>query len=327
MGNQNFRLFDVIGIDINTAQKMFSEYDKKVEVASLTLITEGSSTSNYIVDIKNSDKKYLLKIYPENGGNSAVEVASYFYAKQYINVPEIYFFDESKKVYNSPYMIMNYINGISLKEYVVRNKKFPEEFAYDIGSKLALIHSREYKNMALLNKDLEINKILLPITELHEYYLNGIAGTHINSKIKYELLEFIKENTELLNKLGESFVYSHGDFSSSNILIDTKDSSIWVIDFEYSLAAPPYYDIGKFFRDNEKLNKYREKNIYDNFINGYNAHGKRKVTDDWIKLARLMDITGILGLINKENPHKQWVLDIEDEIAHSMRVLKNEALF
>ncbi len=327
MGNGNVRLYDYISIDIKTVQKLFSQYDRKIEVVHLKLIPEGLSTSNYIVSINNSSKKFLLKIYPENGGNSAIEVSSYSYVKQYVNVPNIYLFDDSKKIYNRPYVIMDYIDGINLKEYVISNKKFPEEIAYNIGSKLALIHRREYKNMGLLNKDLDIEKILLPVTDLHEHYLNGIAGIHINSKIKYELLEFITVNSELLKKLEKTFVFSHGDFSPSNILIDNKDTNVWFIDFEYSLSAPIYYDIGKFFRDSVNMDKYRDRSTYDNFISGYNAHSKNKLSDDWIKLAKLMDITGMLGLINKENPPNEWIKDIENSIAYSMKILKDEVLF
>lgn len=327
MESKNVRLYDYISIDKNTVQKLFSEYDSKIEVKNIKLIPEGLSTSNYIVEIKNSTKKFLLKIYPEGGGNSEVEVSSYLYAKQYVNVPTIYLFDDSKKIYNKPYVIMEYINGISLKEYVINNKKFPVKIAYDIGSKLAIIHRREYKNMGLLNKDLDIKKTLLPVNILHEHYLNGVAGTHINSKIKYELLEFIATNKALLKELEASFVYSHGDFSSSNILINAIDNTVWFIDFEYSLSAPIYYDIGKFFRDNVLMDKYRNKKTYDNFISGYNAHAKNKVSKDWIKLAKLIDITGMLALINRKNPPNEWVKEIENAIIWSMRILKNEILF
>ncbi|MCM1989120.1 aminoglycoside phosphotransferase family protein [Oceanirhabdus seepicola] len=327
MGNKDVRLYEHITIDKKTAQKLFSQYDNKIELTNLTLIPEGMSTSNYIVDIKNSSKKYLLKIYPEGGGNSAIEAASYSYAKQYVNVPNIHLFDNSKKIYNNPYVIMDYIEGMSLKEYIIKNKKFPNKIAYDIGSKLALLHRREYKNRGLLNKNLDIKKNLPPITDLHEQFLNGIPGTHINSKIKNELLESIDKNKELLKKLDTTFVYSHGDFYPANILIDNKDNSVWFIDFEYSLSAPIYYDIGKFFRDRAYMDKYGDKSTYDNFIRGYNEHAKNKVSDDWIKISRLADMTGMLSLINKENPPMEWVKGIEDALKRTLRILRNEIEF
>ncbi|WP_346938834.1 hypothetical protein [uncultured Clostridium sp.] len=61
ISNESVRLHDFITIDIKTAQKLFSEYDSKIQVTNLRLITEGLSTSNYIVDIKKSLKKYLLR--------------------------------------------------------------------------------------------------------------------------------------------------------------------------------------------------------------------------------------------------------------------------
>lgn len=64
MGNGNIRLFDQINIDLKIAQKLFSQYDSKIEVTNLVLIPEGMSTSNYIVDVKNASKKYLLRFTP-----------------------------------------------------------------------------------------------------------------------------------------------------------------------------------------------------------------------------------------------------------------------
>ncbi len=239
-------------------------------------------------------------------------------------MPKIHLFDESKKVYDKPYVIMDYIDGSTLKEYVIKNKKFPDKIAYDIGSKLALLHSKEYKNRGLLNKNLDIIKNLGLITGRHEHYLKGIPGTHINSKIKNQLLEFIDKNKALIKRLETTFVYSHGDFNPSNILINNIDSSVWFIDFEYSLAAPIYLDIGKLFRDRPSMDKYIEKSAYDNFINGYNTHAKNKVSDDWLKLSKLMDMIGVLALIDKENSPSGWVKEIESELKHTLRILRDE---
>ncbi|WBW98822.1 aminoglycoside phosphotransferase family protein [Oceanirhabdus sp. W0125-5] len=323
MGNKNVRLYEHINIDKEEVQEIFYKYDSKLEVINYILIPEGLSTSNYIIEIKNSSKKFLLKIYPEGRGNSEIEVASYNYIKEYVNVPNIYLFDESKTIYNKPYVIMEYINGITLKEYIINNKKFPDNIAYDIGRILALIHKREYKEMGLLDKNLDIAKSLIPVANLHEYYLNGVAGTHIDSKIKNEILEFIDESTEMLKELERTYVYSHGDFYPSNILIENKGNSLWVIDFEYSLSAPIYYDIGKFFRQREEIDKYIEKSTYENFINGYNTYGKNKVSKEWFKLAKLLDMTGMLALINKKNPPIEWVKAIENVLVNSLKILKN----
>lgn len=63
------------------------------------------------------------------------------------------------------------------------------------------------------------------------------------------------------------------------------------------------------------------------FISGYNASAKHPVSDDWIKLTRLMDMTSLLHLLNYESVIKCWATDIEDEINHTMRVLRNEDLY
>jgi hypothetical protein len=58
------------------------------------------------------------------------------------------------------------------------------------------------------------------------------------------------------------------------------------------------------------------------FSSGYNAYSKNRVSNDWIKLEKLMDIIGILALISKENPNRKWIIEIEDAMEHSIRILK-----
>ncbi|MGG7162350.1 phosphotransferase [Clostridium ihumii] len=319
----NSRLFNFINIDLKLAQQLFSSYDEDLKLKNLTLIEDGLSTSNYIVALKNCNKKYLLKLYPNNGGNSEVEFSSYKYASQYVNVPKIHVFDNSKKLIKSDYMIIDYISSITLKEYILKNKEFPTKFAYAIGKSLALLHNKSYSSMCLIDNNLDTKKVLLPISMLNKHYLTGFAGKHINESLKCDINKCILSNKNLLNKLNNNFVYSHGDFNSNNILINTLDNSVWFIDFEYSLAAPIYYDIGKFFRENVFLDKYRTNDVYLSFYNGYNSHAKIKLDDEWIKLSKLMDISTMLALINNENPPKDWVEDIEISIYNSINYINS----
>jgi len=323
MSNNTARLHGYINIDEATAQRLFSSFQPKTKIASIQLIPEGLSTTNYIVHLKNCPKKYLLKIYPEGGGNCKLEVASYRYAMERVNVPTLHFFDEGMTLFDRPYLIMDYIDGTSLNKYIINHKKFPEKIAYSIGKNLSLLHSRQYDNMALLDSELNIEKILLPIGQLYEHYFNGIAGSHIVDVIKEDVLQLISENKSMINRLESMFVFSHGDFSPSNILIDGEEK-VWFIDFEYSLAAPIYYDIGKFFRDSNHLNQYRNSSVYDSFIQGYNPQATQPISNEWIKLARLMDITSMLALISREKVPEGWVKAIEEAIKQTMKILRDE---
>ena len=98
MSNENKRIFDCIDVDRETVQMLFAKVNPKSQVESLQFIPEGSSTTNYIVSLQGSSKRYVLRIYPENGGNALLEIFSYRYARQYANVPEIHLFDDSRKV-------------------------------------------------------------------------------------------------------------------------------------------------------------------------------------------------------------------------------------
>jgi tRNA A-37 threonylcarbamoyl transferase component Bud32 len=323
MGNNDIRLHDHVEINRETAQSLFYEYDRRIEIENISLIPEGMSTSNYIVNIKGSKKKFLLKIYPEAGGNSAREIASYNYAKQYVNVPCIHLFGNCKDIYCKPFLIMDFIEGKNLKKHIIDNRVFPKKMAYEIGSSLALMHRRRYEKMALLDEKLEVEKVLIPVTALHQHHLSGFAGEHIGNQLRDEILDFVHSNGEMLRELELSAAFSHGDFIPSNILVDF-DEKVWFIDFEYSMSAPIYMDIGKFFRDRAGMDEYIGKQIYENFYLGYNSQAENKLTDDWIKLSRLMDMVGMLSLIDRSNAPSGWIQEIKEALRHSLDIIRTK---
>ncbi|WDV47769.1 aminoglycoside phosphotransferase family protein [Clostridiaceae bacterium M8S5] len=322
MTNKNVRFYSYVNLDLKTVQKLFSKFDTKIKVKSIELITEGLSTTNYIVEAEDSPKKYLLKIYPVDGERTDLEVASFLYAKQFIRVPSIYLYDDSKQICGNKYVIMEYINGTTLKDYIITNKKFSDDIAYDIGRNLVLLHRREYPCRGLLDKELNIKEQLSSMHEVYYKLLGGVVAKHIDRNVKEELLEFIDSNDDLIKELDSNSVFSHGDFYPSNIMIDSS-KTVCFIDFEYSLSAPIYSDIGKFFRDRD-FDKYRTNNTFDSFAKGYNDNARNKLPDNWIKLSRLNDITSMLSLINQESPPAGWIKSIETSIIHTMKILKNE---
>jgi tRNA A-37 threonylcarbamoyl transferase component Bud32 len=320
LSDQTIRLFAHADIDMKSAQSIFRQLDGKAVLSSLQRITEGGSTSNYILSLKDNDRKFLLKLYPEDGGNGALEVAAYRYAMQYARVPEVFLFDDSLSVFHRPYAIIQFIEGIGLAKYITEHKRFPESMARSIGSKLALLHGREYSCMSLLDASLKVHKELIPVSALHVYYLNGKPGSLVDTELRDDILGFIQNYPGFLERLAEHAVFCHGDFSPGNMIIDDC-GEVWFIDFEYCLAAPVYYDIGKFFRDRPGVSEWFTEGVYCSFIGGYNEHTKQQLREDWYKLSRLMDMTSLLHLLNFDNAIC-WLQEIVEQIGHSMRLLR-----
>jgi aminoglycoside phosphotransferase (APT) family kinase protein len=324
MSEQTVRLLAHTNIDLQTAQSLFFQYDKKAVVSDARLIPEGGSTTNYVVSLKETGKRFLLKLYPDNGGSGAREVSAYRYACQFMRVPQIFHFDDSRTVFKSPYVILEYIEGIGLRKHIAACQRFPEDMARDIGGNLALLHGREYGRMAILDSSLGIQKELIPVSSLHAHYLSGAPGSFISGEVREDVLGFLLANRDMLVRLERLAVFCHGDFSLDNMIVDRNDQ-VWFIDFEYSMAAPPYCDIGRFIRGRPAMDSYLNTGLYDSFIAGYNAFARHKAPPDWIKLARLMDMTALLHLLTYDSAAAAWAKEIEEEIKHTMRILKGLA--
>lgn len=317
MSQNNNRLFDFQSLAAEAINTIFSKYDNRLVIQNIASITAGMSTSNYMVEA--SSKKYLLKVYPKNNDHSGIEIAAYKYAHHIINVPEVLYFDNSKTIIDNTYAIFQYIDGLTLKQHVLRNKGLSSNAAYKIGSMLALLHKKQYACAALLNDDLSIKKQIKKFEDQCKSLLDETAGKHLNEVVKGDLEHFIDVNINLIERITEENVFSHGDFIPSNILIDQNDTP-WFIDFEYCISVPRYYDIGKLFRTRNNYSEYIDDKAKRDFAEGYNIMSQNGLPEDWYRLSKIADIVVMLGFINRENIPHDWIEEIEEEIIATMNL-------
>lgn len=317
MSQNNDRLFDFKSVDTEYIYAIFSKYNNRLLIQNITPITAGMSTSNYIVETIN--EKYLLKVYPKNNDHSDIEIAAYKHAQNIIKVPQVLHFDNSKTIIDNTYAILQYIDGLTLREYVSKNKGFSNTVAYKIGGMLALLHRKEYACTALLNVDLCIKNQITQFENQYEFFLDGLPGKHLSEKVKRDLGHFIDANSPLIRRICEKNVLCHGDFIPSNILIDVYGTP-WFIDFEYCFSVPCYYDIGKLFRTRDNYSEYIDEKMKSAFAEGYNAMSQRTLPEDWYKLSKIADISVMLALINRESIPRDWIEGIEEEIIMTMNL-------
>lgn len=314
------RLFEFQILANNTLKELVKAYNEKAIIKSITPLTKGMSTSNYVVQLEGNTKRYVLRIYPLNNDHSQLEISAYNYAKTMIRVPEIYFFDNSKRIIPYPYIIMEFIEGLTLGEFISENNGFPDSVVHSISSSLALLHQTEYTHMALLDENLRIKENFEPITSQYHTLFNGLAGTHINPSTKEKFLHFISSNVELVKQVASNHVFSHGDFIFSNIMV-TPSLQTCFIDYEYCFSAPIFYDIGKFFRTRTNVERYIGVDTISAFFEGYNSKAKKPLPKEWYIYSRLADVATMLHLINKPIVPEGWGLAIGTEIEKTLDLL------
>ena len=305
---QEVRLHHFYSVDRKAAADLFLPFDKGITVDAAIPIHNGMSTSNYC--IVSGQKKYLLKIYSGNTGS--IEPAMYDYLKDYICIPSLLHYDDSKIICPYSYAIIEFINGETFSEYVKRKHAYPVETVYKIGEMLSVIHQKTYSKSGLLDRKLQILEPVKSTKDLILDNLEGKAGKHLSNSCREKLAAYMEKNKEFVNAIDKNFVLCHGDIGNGNILI--SDEKVYFIDFEYALAETRYRDIGKFFRNKApEVQQYINPKTYEVFAEGYCSAGN-ELPDTWLQLARFADIPVMLGLLNIDNPPEEWVSDIQHDI-------------
>ncbi|QHW33781.1 aminoglycoside phosphotransferase family protein [Paenibacillus rhizovicinus] len=314
------RLFDFQALNEDMVKRLFATFDPRANITQVSALTKGMSTSNYAL-WTDSGGKYVLRIYPPNNDHCRIEVAAYRYAKEKLSAPEIFFFDDSKQLVPFSYLIMAFIEGSTLGDFIEGNAGCPDPVIHRIGSSLALLHQTEYPHMALLDEQLQTAEQLEPFESQYYTLLNGQAGSHIEPSTKEKCLQFLTDHAGLVGRIADKHAFSHGDFIFSNIMIRPSLEPCF-IDYEYCFAAPVFYDIGKFFRTRTQVERYIGADTVAAFQEGYNREAREPLPEKWYELSKLADISTMLHLINKPRIPDGWGMAIDGEIDRNLELLR-----
>ncbi len=305
----NNRISDFIFLDKQEASALFLPFDKRLTILDCSLIDNSMSNTGYAVTTDAG--KYFLKLYSNT--TDKIEMAAYTFLQGKINVPKLYYYDGSKQKFPYSYAIIQYLNGVNLKNYIHSQNAYSSQIAYEIGRMCATIHLKKYEHDAWLNQNLEEENSIPKTGEHILQLLDDKAGGYLQPKIKDRLSRYMKENPVPFERIHSESVLCHGDINYMNILI--AYGKVWFIDFEFAHAGSIYHDIGKFFRTKGvTIQSLINSKLYNAFAEGYNSTASSKLPSDWLKLAHLCDIDSMLTLINRDSTPKEWVADVEYDI-------------
>lgn len=303
------RLNDFIVIDRNDISAIFSSFDTAISVLDYALIKDSMSNTGYIVTTTSG--KYFLKLYSNT--TDEIEAAAYKYFIGKANVPRIYCYDNSRQLFPFSYAVMEYIDGVTLIQYLRKNLKYPPEIAYESGRLCAAIHQKKYECYALLDHNLNICEKLPSTREMIFQLLDNVRTKYLKPSTVEKLCEFIQKHPEPFDRIEDEISLCHGDFGYNNIML--CGDKMYVIDFEFTYSGSIYNDIGRFFRRKDSdVESLIDVNIYNAFASGYNDVSLAPLPPDWLKLARLCDIKSMLCFLTYDNVLEKCVEDIEYDI-------------
>ena len=129
-----------ISIDHETAAKLVFPYSNEV-IASCKPLSNGCANSNYQITFTNGNS-VVLRVYQRGHSSLSQELGIQQLVKELLPVDKILYTDDSCSAYPHPYAIMEFIEGILLRDLVFTHDETAiSETVYEAGQYLALLRA------------------------------------------------------------------------------------------------------------------------------------------------------------------------------------------
>lgn len=293
-------------IDGQTANHLFSYFDSKLRVASISPLLEGCRNTNYVVQMHNSDATFLLRIFPINDDSWKKEKNLLSTLKSEIPVQQLYFISQDDSIESKTYAIYEFLKGITLESTIHSGYIPNNQLMSDIGKVLALIHKHTYTKVGFINESLEVKDILPPFETWYEMFLGKNARMRLGRNLVNKIERIVSLNKDYLKDISKQISLVHGDFRPTNILIHNGKLRC-ILDWEFAMAGHPLADIGQLFRREE----YFVENLRREFEKAYLEESVVKIPDNWYQLSKLRDLVNLLQMINAEGDLPQKYMDVK----------------
>jgi len=293
-----------VDLELEIVQSLVKPYSSGI-VKNFKLLSEGCANTNYKIEFSGTHPPLVLRIYVREKSALAREIYIHDLVENLIPVPDIFYHDTSCKVIEHPYALMQWVDGILMRDLILNNEKDGiASTAFEAGIYLYHISQIKYDQGGFFQADGSIRAF----NEDEKYlaYVNMLLNndTVIQSlekaRIK-KLNELITNNQSDLPLINDANL-THGDYDPANILV-VKKSDIWqiaaVLDWEFAFSGTYFLDIGMMLRFSHKITPTFEQR----FIKGFKDEGG-KLPETWKKSAKMMDLLCLLQLI-LYNPKSQ----------------------
>ncbi|MFH1607819.1 MAG: aminoglycoside phosphotransferase family protein [archaeon] len=214
--------------------------EEKIKVDKIEKLGKGLSSLNYLVNA--NDKKFVFRLKVDEDLPSAErEFKNLKFFQNEDFAPKVYLFDDSKKEFKFPILILSYLDGETIKEV----KGFGKDQIEGLAEFLIKIHSMEIVD--------EMNN--LPKKDYNEMVKKAERQKEVFGKYcKDEKFAKMMDNAyaDLLKKYDNynfpsEIVLAHGDFCSVNVLFN--QNKYYLIDFEDLELSDPACEIAHIFID------------------------------------------------------------------------------
>ncbi len=221
-----------------------------------------------------------------------------------VPVPEVIYAEPRGSEDCPPFILMRYIEGISLHELKRgADHEAIRQAAHSAGKTLAAINQITFSSPGWLAPGPTVTTQLLEGSDPMPRFIDlCLASSHLQLRMGADLCGRVHAlvwswAAQLADLSGEARLV-HGDFNRRNLLVRSI-AGLWsvaaVLDWEFALSGSPLNDIGNFLR----YERASQPLLEPHFSTGYLRAGGA-LPDEWRRLARLVDLTALCESLTRD---------------------------
>lgn len=236
------------------------ELKTKLRVKSISKLGQGTGNLNYLVIVNNKKFVFRINMDPKNKTKSRKEFNSLKIVEKYSVGPKTRLIDESRKIFDTDLIILDYIEG----KTVDKTKDYLKPKMYkEIGKLCAKLHSIKItKNLKKLDYNETFSGYKNHIKFVKREYVNYLVS-NVKNKILLKIIKdtFSKQSKNIpKTKYQTDIVLSQGDFCEQNVIVHKGEYKL--IDFEDLELADRANHISHIFADFGKPLDEIEKELF-----------------------------------------------------------------
>ena len=279
---------------------MLSPWLKGRRVLGVELLSGGLMNRNCRLHLDDAGEPIVLRLYDRDPETCTREVAILNLVRRDVPVPSVLYAEPKGDDHNPPFVVLQFVDGISLRDLMAAGGAAVAEAAYDAGRVLSRLQAYGFPQSGLLTGSLTVDSSFIagPIATVSLIQLFARSES-FSRRVSTDLLRRVYQAAQEWDDnpaVPEAPVaLVHGDFNSRNIIVrrlEGKWSVAAVLDWEFAFAGRCYCDVGNFLRY-ERAASPR----FEPFFSRGCQDGGIDLSGDWRAAARMADLPALCELL------------------------------
>ena len=304
-----------------TIDALLTGWRGNASVTEVEPLDGGIMNWNYRIRLSGSAERFVLRFYDRNRESCAKEVKILDLVANDVPVPRVLFHEPRGASGYPPFCVLEFIEGISLRELRRRgDAKGLADASYDAGRLLPRLQRHGFDRSGRLSPDLAVEDDVfagMSLADVVDYFdKSPLFAARLDASLRDRLRSFVRATEPMHAPTSEPVSLVHGDFNSPNIFV-RQEGSRWVVaailDWEFAFSGSVFADIGNMLRYERPGQSRYEPHFSRGLVDG----GWERAAD-WFLRVRVADLPALCELLTRDDVPDVIVAELRDLIAETL---------